>query len=513
MKGFRVELNKVFQLQSKLRLGIEQLKSVGIQDAALGIQFDCQPEAKQLRQDAEAALEPLNFQIKGSFNQEVKDTIEQSINTRIELLEKYIKEYQKADSDFREKEKEYESYLGYVQFREQSLAAFNQFKRQVAGKLQGNLEQSAPQIFQEAQKQLSVIQIEGILPFFDFDFTKRASQERQALIQQITDSEKKINQVRIRANNNAYTAYMNAQDIAPPAYVEEPHPTTELVNPDPAINILQEAIEKLIRSTPEGKLQQAFREELSQLNQSASLKSGFHYSELHNRILKTQEHLQRKGILEFQLKALIKFKLPVHENMRIEKQNLTNRCTQLIDSSYITANELSDILVRINQWKETNQQTWEEEKAEAAEHLLLKTQIICQLENMGYTVLDQLNVLDFEKENSLLLKKKNAKSFLNLKFKADGSLRYVFKSAVPASTMSTDQQKAALHEMHVTCTDFQTVLEELEALGLKMDKIQERPISIEEMVPLNAQEQKLAHSTEVDQIQPLNGILKKRFIN
>ena len=104
------------------------------------------------------------------------------------------------------------------------------------------------------------------------------------------------------------------------------------------------------------------------------------------------------------------------------------------------------------------------------------------LENLGYEVMDDLEVIDFEKENDFLLKIHNQENYLNLKFKEDGSMRYVFQIPENQDVLSVDQKKTKLHEMQVTCNEFKGVLKDLSKMGLKIELRTEKPVEFNSLV-------------------------------
>jgi hypothetical protein len=99
--------------------------------------------------------------------------------------------------------------------------------------------------------------------------------------------------------------------------------------------------------------------------------------------------------------------------------------------------------------------------------------------------MEDLQVIDFEKESDFLLKIRDQENYLNLKFKEDGSMRYVFQIPEDAKGLSTDQKNLKLHEMKVTCDEFQSVLADLSKMGLKIDLRSEKPIEYESLLSVS----------------------------
>ena len=101
--------------------------------------------------------------------------------------------------------------------------------------------------------------------------------------------------------------------------------------------------------------------------------------------------------------------------------------------------------------------------------------------------MDDLEVIDFEKTDDFLLKIKGQENYINVKFREDGSMRYVFQIPENKEDLSTDQVKTKLHEMHVTCTEFHSILKDLNKMGLKLDIIGEKPIELDSIISVTTQ--------------------------
>ena len=80
---FDGKLNEVFQLQSKLKQLIEELKNSNVEDSGLHIKFDCQEALKSIEKQVNDALKRLEFNYRGSFGQDTYNKILNEINELI----------------------------------------------------------------------------------------------------------------------------------------------------------------------------------------------------------------------------------------------------------------------------------------------------------------------------------------------------------------------------------------------------------------------------------------------
>jgi hypothetical protein len=216
------------------------------------------------------------------------------------------------------------------------------------------------------------------------------------------------------------------------------------------------------------------------LIESESLKDIYFFKELHDSILEAQKVRKLKSQVTTTLADLSA--VSIHKTADTEKLNITNLCLSLLDRSSVTEVEVDSLRLKFEQLKKRSNHCFEEDEIRQKEHLFLKSQVVLCLENLGYEVMDDLEVIDFERESDLLLKIRNQDNYLNLKFKDDGSIRYVFQIPEGPETLSTDQANLKLHEMKTTCDEFNSVLQDLSRMGLKIDLKSEKPIEHQSLV-------------------------------
>ena len=509
MQVFQGTLNEVFQLQSRLSTLLKHLDSCTLSDPALGIAFDCRSEAAALRKASKKALQPLYFDYKGMFGQATHDRINAEIEARSTALDQLLEQGEAAEMAFREKYAHYEAFSDFAHFRQESIASLEEVKTSALNLLRENIEPALPDLFREAEHKISQISIDSELPPFDFSFARRVARTRETLLKDLAQKEAELHAVRVQTNQLAMQQY-RANSMAPLS-VEEP-PQSDYGKASEAVLKIIAEIEGLLRELPNARQQQALRQRFEAFRQNPTQDPMFFYTQLQREILKASEQVQRKKALRRLTNAFFAKDLAVHPDAEAEKQRLLKRCTDLLDSPDLRSNELLDMQTRCGKWQADNRTRLEEDAIKAKERLFLKAQIVLQLEEMGYTVLDDLKVVDFEKDDNLLLETRSEGSYLNLQFRSDGSFRYLFKSEAPVRELSTDQQNARLGDMQVTCDDFRKVLLDLEAMGLPMTKNQEAPATLDAILPLDEAEKALVETKKKGQERE-KITLKKRYLN
>lgn len=195
-----------------------------------------------------------------------------------------------------------------------------------------------------------------------------------------------------------------------------------------------------------------------------------------------------------------------HKQLISERRIFEGLCTTYLSRVNILDEEFEFITNKFNELKTKNKQLINEDQVSAKENSFLKSQIIHNLEKLGYETVNDLEVIDFEEENDFLLKIKNQVNYLNLQFKEDGSMRYVFQVPEESDSLSIDQQNLKLHEMKLTCEDFKNVLDDLSKLGLNIELRNEKPIEAESLVSVTKR-----HKDKVKKLQTEKCKIKRKI--
>ena len=89
-------------------------------------------------------------------------------------------------------------------------------------------------------------------------------------------------------------------------------------------------------------------------------------------------------------------------------------------------------------------------------------------------------------------------------------MRYVFQIPENKEDLSTDQKNMKLHEMKITCSEFQSVLKDLAQMGLKIEMRSEKPIELNSIVSVAGKHKgKLKVKSKTQQQQQL----RKKYLN
>lgn len=472
LQVFDGKLNQVFQLQSRLKMLCSEIEGLHVSDSALKIHFDCNRELGSLKKGIDDALKMLVFDYKGTFGQEVYDRVNSEIGLKSSALQKQLDSCNSIKAQFSHKQTDYESYRHYLLFHNNSRVSFDDFKKQILCYLKNNLESRLPDVFNEANTRIDTIKFQKEASTFTFGFNRKLEAEKLEIIQYVAQKENEINGIRAEISNKVLDTLhktgmghgLNKQGPAVPEGTEA----------------VIEKIRTLINQCDEPASRKVYSDYLRQLTESESLKDLYFFKELHDSILDAEKTKRTRIEVHGLLAELNETKL--HKTTEVERQNLVTRCLNLLASGSSRNKEVEALRLRLKQLVHHSNTCVEEDLIKEREHIFLKSQIVLCLENRGYEVMDDLEVIDFEQQSDLLLKVPDQENYLNLKFKADGSMRYVFQIPENREDLNTDQKNLKFHEMKVTCDEFRAVLQDLSTMGLNVNLRSDKPIEFDSLV-------------------------------
>lgn len=487
MAMFNGRLNEVFQIQSQLKLLCVEIERFNIRDQANQINIIGKDELSRLRKQLDKVLKPIVFDYKGRFGQAVYNRINGQIESRIQELYKAVEDCSQLRIDLINLSADYKSFVDYQLFFKQRKSTILSFKQTVLDSLKRRKESLAQGLLLQLEQNIN--EVEFTLPQAQFQkgFNSIAETEKQQVDNHLLAIEEHINTLRGESSDRILSEFQTIQ--------LNPTITSSTVIDYEAI---VGKIKKLIASCEDSTINQHYLAKLQRLQESESLKDIYFYKELHDSIFEAEK--SRKLKLEINRVLSDLNQITPYPTLGLNHQHLIKICLNLLDSSAIRKSEIEELRSKLEQLKKQSNTLFEEEGIKQKERLFLKSQLILSLENQGYEVMDDLEVIDFEKENNFLLKIQGQENYLNLKFKEDGSMRYVFQIPENVADLSTDQQKLKLHEMQVTCSEFNEVLQDLAKMGLKINLRSERTIEYDSIVSVpKAERDKITKQSKAKQ--------------
>jgi hypothetical protein len=473
---FDGKLNEIFCLQSKIKSRINELSHLSFVDSKREISFNCQDVIEKNKARISELLKVFSLNITGTFGQETYNSINNQLAGKISQLNAIINELNSQKREFQNKKEDYNAYIHYENYYLQTLSAIESFKSQVIEYLSSYVQGNFPELFQETQNALELIDINISKANFEFDFRHSIHSKKEAIENEFSLCKSKINEIRGNTSEKVLDC-LKGQGISGVGLSKTKFPKV-----NKKIQAKIEKIEEFISNVIDPTRQEAYKEKLSKLAKGSLAQDLYYYKELLEDLKESEKTFQIKKDIHDIISELNQ--IETHHQMAAEKSKIIQGCLNLMEKERITPNEYDDVLVKANLFKEKNEKTIQEESIKEKERQFLKVQLISILQDMNYEVADDLNVIDFEKESDFLLRIPEQENFLNLRFNDDGSFLYNFLIPESKNELSIEQRQRKLQEMESTCHEFKGILKELAGLGLQLDLKKEMAATEQALIQL-----------------------------
>lgn len=470
---FDGKLNEIFGLQSRITSLIDELTRLSLMDKERNIQFDCSDFLNANKLLTKQLLNTFTLSYEGTFGQEQYDIFVNQIDQTIDKLTNFSGQIHSEKEAFLNKQADYDSFISYENHYKHSAKSFNTFKNQVIDYLESYLKESYPEILEEAKKAIAPINLNVQMVNFEFGFRNTVSSLKETLVDEIPKCESAINNKRTSISDKIAKDFA-VSDIPISSQID----LTKLPNyagEQQDIKKLLAKIYSFMAQVEDSFSKQEYIDRLNKLVESESLKDVYFYKELLEDIKQSERTRQWKTETKATLTDLNSLK--THSRLKAEKEKLVNLCLGLIEKEQIKPYEMENVQTQLHQFKERNQKQIDEDFTKDKERQFLKAQIIKCLESLNYEVMEDMQVIDFEKESDFLLAIPSQSNYLNLRFNQDGSFLYNFLIPEKKDKLSIDQKKQKLTEMDSTCKGFKKLLKDLESFGLKLNLQKEMPVS------------------------------------
>ncbi len=476
---FNGKLNEVFQIQSEIKLMIDELKGLTCDDTSRKIKFDCANFIETNHDLIKNSLTSFTINHQGTFEQKVYDKFDRQISGKIKQLKSFLDNIKEAKKEFRNKEEDYQAYIEYEKFLEHSIDAFQSYKVQVVKYLKNYLEKDYIDLFREAEKSIVKINCSIEKSMFDFGFRDVRSSKKDEIKNDVGRCESKINIIRTDLSNKVLDKIGdNEQSLS--KQISSQKKIDQKTKTDIQTQI--EKINSYVSEVNDQKRQDKYQQKLNNLMKSSSFKDVYFYVELSDEIKESEKVFSWKTEIQNLVADLNK--IQIHEDIKKEKRKLVQFGISLIEKERIKSYEFEDFQTQLTILKEKNQKFHLEDSIKEKERLFLKSQLIKSLEGLNYEVIDDMQVIDFEKESDFIFKIPSQSNYLNLRFQHDGSFLYNFLIPQKREDLSIDQKEQKLSEMETTCKEFQNLLMDLGCMGLKIELKSEKPISEQYLISI-----------------------------
>ena len=451
---FDGRLQKIFNLQSSIQRCFDEISSFEVRDGERGIFFDCKDYITRNRQRISEMLKEFTLDVSGTFGQSTYNHLARKLDEKINALTKLIGELQNQKQDFFNKQADYNEYLQYEIYYEQTIIALKAFRKHVLEYLASYLQDDFPEIYQESRKAIENIPLHVPKTEFVFRFRECADKEKECVNDLSENYKASANEVRSEIAGKVLSNIPGTSD-----------PGRRNRSQDDLLEQVEE-IESLIATIPDAQRKHHYSKQLKELQESSLATDVFYFRELHADILEAENAIKRKQDILSIVEVLNG--IDIDPDLGPERDALASDCFDIIQRERVKATEHDSIAGRFRALMDKNEAICLEKALLHKERLFLKAQLVRCLKDMNYNVADGMEVIDFEKQSDFLFRIPHQNNYLNLRFNPDGSFLYNFLIPEEKQKLSIDQKRQKLNEMEATCREFNDMLKKLANMGLSI---------------------------------------------
>lgn len=313
----------------------------------------------------------------------------------------------------------------------------------------------------EAKDSIKRVEIQTKKAKFEFGFRQIKESKKNKINSDVKCCESAINEVRVKTSNQVINDITKAN-----SHKASAGENLCLKGNDEAAKKINEKIkniENFIASVEDPHQRKTYQDKLENLIKSQTFKDEYYFTELFEDIKNAEQTNKWKAKIH---QAIVRLnQIQVHENCRAEKAVLLQTALVLTEKQGMKLYEFDDFKTKFKILGDKNQKAIQGDLIKEKKRQYIKAQLVQSLKNLNYEVMNDMEVIDFEKESDLIFNIPNQSNYLNLRFNPDGSFLYNFLIPEKRAALSIDQKKQKLGEMESTCTEFKTLLKELAAMG------------------------------------------------
>ncbi|RLD69365.1 MAG: hypothetical protein DRI95_00210 [Bacteroidetes bacterium] len=499
---FDANLKKIFKLQSQINQIFQELQNFFVLDKELSISFDCNDFINKNLDQANKHLKSFELGVKGTVQQAEHDKIKKNIKSKIKSLNKILKNVNDKKKDFLDKRQDYLSYVSYNNYFENAHHSFDQFKTNLTDYLEKNIKNDDPGLFKKSKNQINKVKSSIKKLEFKFGFQDLEEKGKQKVNLHINQNEDKVSEIRNQiAKKKLAESLSQKMDTT----------TTKIVKENKEIGHLINKINDKLDLVENDKIRKRFKNELVNLRKSEVLTGSYFYKEFLDGMKQSEQNQDFKR----EIKNLI-YEInytEIADNLLNGKNKILQYAIELLESNTIKHYKFEDFKTQCHFLKEENKEILENEFVKQKENEFLKTQLVNSLKNMHYQVMDDMEVIDFEKQSDFLFKVPNQSNYLNLKIGKNNSIAYNFLIEENKQELSIEQKRRKVIEMESTCDEFYDVLKNLESMGLEIDKIKSSDADIDKLLQIPKKYRAKIKEAAVERRRAKQIKTKKRYLD
>lgn len=464
-KAFQGSLKEIFGLQANIRTLIGEIKQCIIIDEQNNIQIDLAKNLMSFENDIKELLKSYTIDVNKKYNLEKYETLNADVAQKINELKKFIHNLKTVIGGFNDAENDYNCYIDMVKYVEQVKSGFKNTKIKLLDALKEELRGNNADILNTVVSELSDCGIDYVMPAFNLGFRFNKLKECESLNKVLEKNEKFLN----RINTNALSSWVKRipeSGLNISALLKESEKIKKAKNLEAKSEIIED-IRKFIDTLDNPSLKSQMRIKLENFIKTDRNKAVFHYQQLLSDMIESRNNMTARMKIDKLIKKIINAK--TEKELSDEKKKLLAEANDILNNKSVKDLDFESLNNKFEALLSKNRLITDKNNLIIQENEFMKQQMIKAFIGLGYEVMTDMNVIDFEKESNIVMSVPEQENFINLDFNQNGSINYCFLIPEDKKDLSDDQIKNKIIEMENTCKDLKSFVKWLNDNGVNVN--------------------------------------------
>nr|NQU90065.1 hypothetical protein [Bacteroidota bacterium] len=497
-------LKEIFLLQSELKLLWDDLKEKKVNSERHHFNFDTSEFIKNNSSDFSQHTDPYIFLGADSVSQQAFDDYYNQVYKTIEKLLHFKNRVKNEMGRIDTIEAGYQDYLEVEGYAGEVKDSFHAIKIQSIKYLHKNLKDHDN--LQKLAEEVEGIKLELSLPEFSATFN------HETAVKLKKEYDLALNQNRQLLNKIMHQVLQATKQPQKQSKPEKPETENQVIPNDlvseQEFSLYQLKIDKLLPRVSDQVTAATFKKRFAQFLTEKDTTETYFLVELLEDIkdeIIRQKFMQQLDELSVKIDSQ-KFEGSIQEKARLLKRKIRKACKH----DNLKKVDIDKFTGDYQLLKTDNDRLLHLKSMHEAETKYIKTMIVKGFQDLDYEVMDDMQVVDFEKSDSFLLDIPGQDNYLNLRFDND-QLLYNFLIPENRENLSHEQAQKRIAEMEETCTQFKQMLEKLKAGGLNINLQKELEATEKALIQVPPNLRKLTGKSS-NQRKVKNGQSQKRYL-
>lgn len=457
---FDKQLKILFLLESEISVLWEALQSKKLCDSKREIEVNCGIFLEKNKKTLERLSNPFRLNENEPLNQQQFNRFYNLIHNTLDQMQLFKNKLNEELLNYEKIESAYNEYLNLEKQHVQLQEDFQTLKSEFIEYIKQNMS-----YFANAESLISEVNMTELvirMPVFNQSFVETATDWKIAFDQKFEDSKKQLNKIVRNAGGMPGSTQVNTK-VSVISIGQPPKKGIESqVNADVVILKIRNAIDSLNKS------QHAdfFRQRFAELLKTHDKKHVYYFTEFLEELIQSQKQAGYRETLNNMTVALNSTGFYAEltgqvEYFRKKLSNALQRDRINISDVENLKRSYEELLVDQNKLKQ-------QKIAELQERNFIRARLVSELQELDYEVMTDMNVIDFENNNSFLFLSPDQENYINLRFDKQGHLLYNFLIPENRETLTHEKTQIRLAEMQQTCDEFKKLLANLKSQGLNI---------------------------------------------